>query len=126
MKWKTYIPCFKNLTYRWLLNMCTFSFLRLLKYSGNWKVLFVNILVRKWSSRAICKIYGFEYVTYARTRFVTAWDIEIVSNSSRKFFFLCFGIRNCIILSYRNFLTRWENVHRENWKMDRIFRIKIR
>ena len=83
MKWKTYIPCFKNLTYRWLLNMCTFSFLRWLKYSGNWKVLFVNVLVRKWSSTTICKIYDFEYVTYASKRFVAAWHIEIVFNSSR-------------------------------------------
>ena len=31
--------------------------------------------------------------------------------------FLCFGIRNCIILCYRDFLTRWENLHCENWKM---------
>ena len=47
-------------------------------------MLFVNVLVRKQSSTAICKIYYFEYVIYTRTRFVTAWHIEIVFNSSGK------------------------------------------
>ena len=27
--------------------------------------------------------------------------------------FLCLGIRNCIILWYLDFLTRWENLHSE-------------
>ena len=26
----------------------------------------------------------------------------------------CLGIRNCIILWYRNFLTSWENLHCKN------------
>ena len=30
--------------------------------------------------------------------------------------FLCLGIRNCFILWYCDFLTRWEILHRENWK----------
>ena len=34
--------------------------------------------------------------------------------------FLCLEIRNCIILWYCDLLTRWENLHRENWKMNRI------
>ena len=28
--------------------------------------------------------------------------------------FLCFGLRNWIMLWYRDFLTKWENLHREN------------
>ena len=40
-----YIPCFKNLTYRLLLNMCTFNFLRL--PLGKRKVVFMNVLVKK-------------------------------------------------------------------------------
>ena len=60
-----------------------------------------------------CKTYDFEYVTYARTKFVYVWHTEIVFNSSRKKFH-CLGIGNCIILWYRDFLTRWENLHCEN------------
>ena len=53
--------------------MCTFNFLWLLHvYSGIWKVVFINVRVRKLSSTPICTIYDFEYVTYARTRFVKA------------------------------------------------------
>ena len=32
----------------------------------------MSILVKKWSSRGICKIYDFEYVTYAHAWFVKA------------------------------------------------------
>ena len=28
--------------------------------------------------------------------------------------FLCFELRNCIILWYCDFSTRWENLHHEN------------
>ena len=45
--------------------------------------------------------------------------IETVFNNCRKkVLFLCLGRRNCIILWYHDFLIRWENLHRENWKMD--------
>ena len=33
----------------------------------------VNVLVKTKSSTTICKIFYFEYVTYARTRFVKGW-----------------------------------------------------
>ena len=35
--------------------------------------MFANILVRKESSMAICKIYDFKYVAKAHMRFVKAW-----------------------------------------------------
>ena len=89
MKLKTCIPGFKTLTYRLFLNMCN----KMIKY-GN------------------CKIYDFEQISM---RFVYIWHIE------KKLFltlaektFICLGIRKCIILCYRNFLTRWENLHCEN------------
>ena len=43
---------------------------------------------------------------------------EIVFDSSSiKELLLCLGIKNCIFWC-REFLTRWENVHCENCKMD--------
>ena len=74
---------------------------------------------------AICKIYDFKYTTYAHMQFINAWHIEIVLTGAEKKF-LCFGIRNFIILCYRDFLTRWENLHRENFKKDQISQITIR
>ena len=68
-------------------------------------------------------MYDFEYVTYASTQFEYSWHIKIVFNRSRNF--LCLGIRNCIILWYHNFLTRWESSHRQNWKMNGISWITI-
>ena len=37
---------------------------------------FVSVLVKKQSRTAICKIYGFEYVTRERTQFVKAWTVN--------------------------------------------------
>ena len=59
---------------------------------------------------------------YAHMQFVYVWHIEIVFNSSKKKF-PCLGIRNCITLWYPDFLTRWENLHCENWKMNHISQI---
>ena len=74
---------------------------------------------------AIWKIYGFKYVTYTDIQFVNAWYIEIIFNSSRKKFLFSLGIRNCIILWYHNFSSRWENLNHENQKMDQIYQITI-
>ena len=46
-------------------------------YSENWKIVFVSVVVKKWSSTAICKNFDFEYVTYACTQFVKAWLLQI-------------------------------------------------
>ena len=73
MKSKTYIRCFKSLTYIFLLNICTFL-LCCFTYSGTGKAVFVNVLVKK----ATCKIYDFEYVTYTHTRFVRACNVYTV------------------------------------------------
>ena len=60
------------------------------------------------SSIEIFKIYDFEYVTYTCPRFVNTWHTEIVFNINDKKF-LCFRLRNCIILWYRDFFTKWKN-----------------
>ena len=65
MKWKTYIHCFKNLTYRLLLNMCTFNFLRLFHVLWELKsCVRERTCLENNKVTVICKIYDFEYVTY--------------------------------------------------------------
>ena len=54
-------------------NTCTPNFLSCFTYSVNWKSVFVSVLIKEQWSTAVCKIYDFEYVKYARTRFVKAW-----------------------------------------------------
>ena len=51
--------------------------------------------------------------------------IEIVNSSKKKVLFHCLGIRNCIILWYRDLLSRWKKFLCGNWKMYRISRIMI-
>ena len=53
-------------------------------YSGNWKSMFMSVLVKKYSSTAICAIYDFEYVTDACMQFVKAWHRTLVEK--RPFF----------------------------------------
>ena len=38
----------------------------------------MNVLFRKSSSPVGCKVYDFEYVTYARVRFVKACEVSII------------------------------------------------
>ena len=51
---------------------------------------------------------------------LTSGILKLFLTAADKVTFL--GIRNCIILWNRDFWTRWENLHRENWNMDRISR----
>ena len=50
------------------------------------------------------------------------WDqfCKSLNSNRKKVLLFCLGIRNCIILWYLGFLTRWENLHHENWRIDHV------
>ena len=74
---------------------------------GNWKVVFLNVLVKKiinygnlWNLR--------DETWWTHVCDLSTHDIFKLLLTSTKKNFLCFWLRNCIILWYHDFLTKWE------------------
>ena len=70
------VVVFKNLTYRLSLSICAFNFIKMLHVFRTLKSFVSEGFYEKQFNAEICKIYHFENVTYASTRFVKAWMIK--------------------------------------------------